>query len=121
MVRDHVPGAAELTVWRSDTSDDIRVYIDGVLPDHRGYERDIKYCYYATGNARNAPRSLSVPGRHEPGQIADVAMLKIICAHAARLYKRVNINLSQALATDYVIPAMPADLVEAIQERSIKS
>jgi hypothetical protein len=102
---------ATISVWSPAGSDTVRVYIDVPASTHKNNDF-IKYCYHATGDAKNPPKALTVSTGSRISESADHELLKIVCAHAVVL--GANISISRALATDYAIPPLPADFLARV-------
>ena len=111
MARDYLGSGISLTVWRSDDGKITRVYLDAPGTDRKGREA-IKWCYHVTGDDKHPPKTVTVSEGRRVTATADHGMIAIIARHAVAAYSRVRIDCDQAAATDYAIPAMPADYAE---------
>lgn len=113
MVTDHIGRNCELTVWRPSDSDTVRVYLDLNGGDRRGRDA-IKWCLHVTGDSKHPPGTLTRDEGSRASTDANDSVVKIICQHAVAAFTRARIGCDQAAATEYDVPPMPTDYVEAI-------
>lgn len=94
-----------VSIWSKGS--DVRVYFD--KPGNR-HEMAQKICYFATGNNRNAPRSVT----KEYTKVDD-KLVKIIAEEVMKHLKASDkLECKKALNTEYDVPPMPEELLSRI-------